>query len=147
MKMKNELWQKCMSMVNERINNLREAMEEAQKSANEYGPPKDRYDSFRTQLLRKRDMYGQQLSLATEQKKTLENIDLTKSFKKAGFGSLVLTDSQAIFIAVGLGKIILDGKTCYAVSPLVPIAQALSNKGEGEEFELNGKKSKILQVF
>ena len=36
------------------VDNLKAAMDEAQQSANEYGPPKDRYDSFRMQQLRKK---------------------------------------------------------------------------------------------
>jgi len=147
MSLKQELLDKCRDMINERISHLQEAMEEAQKTANEYGPPKDRYDSFRTQLLRKRDMFGQQLAVANEQIKALENIDSFKHSDKVGFGALVVTNSQKIFISVGLGKIELNGDTCFAVSPVVPIARILENRGAGDECTFNGQKIKILEVL
>ena len=144
--MKSDILQKCRDIVNQRMDHLREAMEEAQQSANEYGPPKDRYDSYRTQLLRKKDMYGQQLAVAAEQSKTLEKIDPGKIHKKAGFGSLVITESQKIFISVGLGKIEINGDIIYAVSPVVPVAKVLEGQKEGGICDLNGKKIKVIKI-
>lgn len=147
MNIKAEILDKCRQMINERISHLREAMQEAQQSANDYGAPKDRYDSFRTQLLRKRDMYGQQLAVAQEQHKALENINPDMVHQKIGFGSLVVTDSQKIFISCGLGKIDLEGDICFAVSPVVPIARVLENRCIGDECQFNGKKMKIMNIY
>ena len=146
MQVKERLLEACRNILIDKKDHLFEAMDEAQKSANDYGPPKDRYDSFRTQLLRKRDMFAQQLAVANEQLKTLDKIDL-QPVAKIGFGSLVVTDSQRIFIAIGLGKIKLDQEVYFAVSPVVPIARELEGKEKGQSFSINGKTAKILEVW
>jgi len=59
--------QKCIEKQKEILENAKAAMDDAQKVANEYGQPKDRYDSFRTQLLRKRDLFAQQYEKAIKE--------------------------------------------------------------------------------
>ncbi|MCB0805011.1 MAG: hypothetical protein KDC05_04380 [Bacteroidales bacterium] len=143
---KKQLLEHCNKILREKRDHLKEAMDDAQKGANEYGLPRDRYDSFRTQLLRKRDMFAQQLAAVGEQLQTLEKISL-KPLSKAGFGALVITENQKIFISVGLGKIELDGQVYVAVSPVVPIARELENKSKGESFTINGKSFTIIDIL
>ena len=102
--LKKNLIEACIKEVDERAESLRKVMDEAQQSANEYGQPKDRYDSYRTQLLRKRDMFGQQLQKILDQRNLLEKINLEKKSSRVGFGSLVITDKQRIFVCIGLLK-------------------------------------------
>jgi hypothetical protein len=127
--------------------NLKATMEEAQTAANEYGPPKDRYDSFRTQLLRKRDMYAQQLAAATEQINLLDRINPGNISKKVEFGAVVITETQKIFVSTGLGRLMVDGDTYFAISPAVPIYKAMEGKKAGESYSFNKKTMKILNVF
>lgn len=42
-------------------------MDEAQQQSNDYGQNKDRYDSFRTKILRQRDMYAKQYQVLADQ--------------------------------------------------------------------------------
>lgn len=137
----------CKSMQSETIRNLKAAVDESQKAANEYGPPKDRYDSFRTQLLRKRDMYALQLSKAMEQKDILGRIEPGKKLDKVEFGALVFTDKQNIFVSIGLGKLEVNNQTFFAISPQVPIFKALQGRKAGEEFTFNNNKFKILEII
>jgi len=60
---KKKLFTHCLQIHSKKIEDLKHLIDETQQLANEYGPPKDRYDSFRTQLLRKKDMYSQQLAI------------------------------------------------------------------------------------
>lgn len=146
LKLKSDLIEMCKEKQQESIDNIKFAMDDAQKSANEYGQPKDRYDSYRMQLLRKRDMFAQQLQKALEQMNTLNKIDLEKISKTVKFGSLVFTDVQNILVCTGLGKITYDNKIYYAVSPNVPIFNALKNKKKAEECEFRGRKIKIIDI-
>jgi hypothetical protein len=127
--------------------NLKATMKEAQTAANEYGPPKDRYDSFRTQLLRKRDMYAQQLAVATEQINLLGRINPGNISKKVEFGAVVITDTQKIFVSTGLGRLLVDGETYFAISPAVPVYKAMEGKKAGDSYSFNNKTIKILDVF
>ena len=121
-------------------------MDEAQKSANEYGAPKDRYDAFRTQMMRKRDMLAQQLQKANEQFELLDRIDAEKEYDSVEFGALVNTDKQKLFVSVSLGKITIEGEDYYAISPAVPVYQAIEGKKAGEEFDFRGNKMKIVSI-
>jgi hypothetical protein len=145
--LKEKILNTCKLHLLQTIDNLKSAMEEAQKAANEYGPPKDRYDSFRTQLLRKRDMFAQQLTKANEQMDILNRIDPEKVLDKVEFGSVVITDKQKMFISIGLGKLHIDDLEFYAISPFVPIFNAMRDKKKGEEFVFNSNKFIIKDIY
>jgi transcription elongation GreA/GreB family factor len=145
--LKKELLDKCKQLQTKVIDNLKNEMTEAQESANEYGAPRDRYDAFRMQMLRKKDMFAQMLVKALTEYKALEQINTTKISEKVGFGSAVITEDQKIFISSSLGKFEHNGETWIAVSVMVPLAQALSGKKVGEEINFRGKISKIVDLF
>lgn len=145
--LKKKLLKRCIDEVDERAESLKTVMDEAQQSANDYGQPKDRYDSYRTQLLRKRDMFGQQLQKLLEQKNTLEKVDPDKSCDTVEFGALVITNTQKLFICIGLGKVDLAGEDYYVVSPVVPFYKAMEGKKASEEFEFRAKKFTIKEIL
>lgn len=137
----------CRNLQIETITSLKNEVDEAQKSANDYGAPKDRYDSFRTKMMRKRDMFAKQLHQAKEQLNVLDKIPLDKPLNKVEFGTIVITDKQKLFVSVGLGKIEVEGQTFFAVSPIVPIVKALQEKSIGDELLFNGNTLKIIEIF
>lgn len=143
---KKKLFVLCRKLHDKTIQHLKLEIDDSQKSANEYGTPKDRYDSYRIQLLRKKDMFGKQLSKTMEQIDTLDKISLKRRFDKVEFGALVITDKQKIFVSIGLGKIELEGSTYFAISPNVPVFIAMEGKKAGEEYEFRGDKIKILSI-
>ena len=147
LELKVKLVEECRKRQLKTVKNLQSAMDEAQQSANEYGPPKDRYDSFRMQLLRKKDMFGQQMERAISELNAMEKIDLKKEIQTVGFGSVVITNEQKLFISIGLGKQMIGKEVYYAVSLVVPICKALSGKKKDDVVEFNGKKIKIKEVF
>ena len=122
-------------------------VKEAQQMANEYGPPKDRYDGFRMQLLRKRDMMAEQQQKVVNELEFVKRIELKRENPAISLGAMVITESQKLFIATGLGKVEADGEKWHVISPSAPIATLLAGKKKGDIFELNGKKTKILEVF
>jgi hypothetical protein len=144
---KYKLIEHCIHQLQKTIDNIEYAMNDAQKSANDYGQPKDRYDPYRTQLLRKRDLMAKQLQQAVKQMDILKKVDPEKLSDYAAFGAVVKTENQNIFISVGLGKIELNGQDFVVISPNVPIFEAIRDKKKGEEFEFRGVKQKILDVY
>jgi septation ring formation regulator EzrA len=147
LEIKKKLFDACLHHQNEVIENLKELMSDAQESANDYGMPKDRYDSYRMQLLRKRDMYGQQLEKALEEIVILKKIDISKENKDVSFGAVVITDAQKLFISISLGKIEIEGETFYAVSVKVPFYDVIKGKKKGNTFDFRAKQYKVVDVF
>lgn len=147
MELKQKLIIKCRAQVGSMIDDLKKEISEAQQSANDYGTPRDRYDAYRNQMIRKRDMFAQQLAKVRVQVEVLDKIDPEKIFKEVKFGAIVITSAQNIFVATGLGRIQLDDEIYYAISPVVPIFKAMEGKKEGEEFLMNGKQIKITKIY
>lgn len=146
-KLKKDLLQSCMEGIEEKAESLRKVMDDAQQSANDYGQPKDRYDSYRTQLLRKRDMFGLQLLKILEQKTILEKLDPEKSYETVTFGSFVITDTQKVFVSVGMGKQECNGMEVYVISPIVPFFKSMEGKKVGDIFEFRDQKITILDII
>lgn len=147
MDLKKKILNVCQNQLAETIHHLKSEMDEAQKAANEYGLPKDRYDSFRSQLLRKKDMFAQQLVKANEQIDLLGQIDPEKQCSYVEFGAIIITNKQKMFISIGLGKVEIDSDVVYAISPAVPIYKVMEGKKAGEEFTFNNNTFKIEQIF
>jgi len=145
--LKKKVFDACLKIQLERIEHIELAVDEAQKSANEYGQPKDRYDSYRMQLLSKRDMFGQQLKTGLEQLETLNKIDLTITHNKVSFGAIVITNAQKIFVSIGIGKISVENDNYYSISPMVPFYQAMKDLKKGDDFVFRAKTFKIIDVY
>lgn len=145
--LKKNLLQSCLSEIDGKASTLRNAMDEAQQSANDYGPPKDRYDSYRTQLLRKRDLFGQQLQKIMEQRHLLEKLDPDRKSERVEFGALVITDAQKIFVSVGLGRHHCNDMEFFVISPAVPFFRAMEGKRAGDVFDFRGERIRILEIL
>jgi transcription elongation GreA/GreB family factor len=80
-------------------------------------------------------------------KQALENIHPSHKNTMVSPGALVYTTSGVYYVAIGAGKLSLDGTTYYAISPEAPIGQLMSGKKPGEDFILNGKTIKVEKVL
>ncbi len=144
---KDKIYKACIYTINKKIDTLQDAINDAQKQANEYGCPKDRYDAFRSQLLRKKDMLSRQLQQAIDDKNNLLKIDFNKKNNIVEFGSFVITNKQKMFISVSLGKITVDNTDFYAISTLVPIYATIKGKKIGDKINNNGITLEILDIY
>ncbi len=145
-KIKEQLLAKCIEIKEESETNTLAAMNDAQQSANEYGAPRDRYDSFRAQMMRKRDMLAQQLSAVKEEIRFLRQIKAGSKSIKVETGALVELNTQSLYILAGIGKLVIDGKTFYVVSPVVPLVEAMKDLKKGDSFTFRGTTMNILEI-
>ena len=122
-------------------------MDDAQIQANEYGQPKDRYDSFKTKILRTRDMFAKQYSLFLNNIAIMQNFNADKICETVEYGAVVITNKQKMIILLGLGKIIVENQTYYAISINVPIYETIKGLKKGDEFIFNGIKQQIIDLF
>ena len=144
---KAKLLAKCIEQQAEVIVQLQQEIIDAQKQANDYGQPKDRYDAFRTKLMRQIELFAGQLDKAKIVINTLQKIDIDKNIIEVEFGAIVITNKQKLFVSEGLGKVEIDGVVYYAVSPHVPIFNALKGKKQGDMVIFNGMELTIEEVF
>ncbi len=144
--LKDKLLARCIELKEESKANTLAAMNDAQQGANEYGAPRDRYDSFRAQLMRKRDMLAQQLSAAEEELRYIRQIKPGTASSKIEPGALIILDTQTLYILVGIGKIVIDDQVVYVVSPVVPLVVAMKGLKKGDSFIFRGTTMKIVEI-
>ncbi len=147
LKLKQKILDACFKQQTKVIENLKVVMEEVADSAEEYGLPKDLYDSYRNQMMSKREMFAQQLLKINEQVDILRRVDMTRTYHLIRFGAVVITESQRLFVATGIGKIMVEGEEYFVISAMVPFYTAIDGKKAGDTYEFRGKKEKILEVF
>lgn len=145
--LKEKILNKCIQAKEESETNIIAAMTDAQQSANEYGAPRDRYDSFRAQMMRKRDMLAQQLSVIAEELRHMRQIKTGTLCEKVEPGALVVLDSQTLFILAGIGKLEIEDETVYVVSPVVPLVMAMKDLKKGDTFSFRGNTMKIKEIY
>lgn len=145
--LKNRLIAECTKAQQKTVHSSKSAMDEAQQSLNDYGPNKDRYDSFRDQLIGRRDMFSLQYSKAYAELSVMGKLNPKNINKVAEFGAVIITDVSRFFISISAGKLEIDGHTYYAISPMVPLFKAMEGKKKGDTFEFNGKKQVIKNLF
>ncbi len=145
--LKERLLHKCIKQQQEVIRQLEQEINETQKQANDYGQPKDRYDAYRTKLMRQIELYAKQLDKAKIVFNTLQKVPLEQELSSVEFGAIVMTNKQNLFISAGLGKVSIDDETFYAVSAQVPIFKALRGKQKGEKVDFNGNSYLIKNIF
>lgn len=144
---KEKLITHCLETQQKCVDSAKSAMNEAQLALNEYGANKDRYDSFREQLIGRRDMFTAQYQKALADMNVLERINPKNSKETVEFGAIVISDISKFIIAISAGKIELDGSIYYAISPAVPLYKAMEGLKTGESFEFNGKKQTIKELY
>lgn len=146
--LKQNIHQKCVELVDQKIAMHQKAMNDAQDSANkeQRSTAGDKYDTARAMSQNERDMFARQLAESLQMKKILTTIDSSKVSKKVSGGSLVKTSMGNFYLSVSLGKIAHDGVTYFAISPLTPIGQAMLDKKVRDGFEVRGNLEKINTV-
>jgi hypothetical protein len=145
--LKNKLKLECQKVQKRTVDSSKAALDEVQHALNEYGPNKDRYDSFRDQLISRRDMFTLQYSKAVTEYSVMDKVNPKTINKVAEFGSVIVTDSCRFYISISAGKIEVDGQLYYAISPAVPLFKVMEGKKKGDVFEFNGKKQIIQELF
>ncbi|MGZ5283939.1 MAG: hypothetical protein ACXWEY_16815 [Bacteroidia bacterium] len=146
--LKAKLLKACIEIQQKRVEISRQAMLQAQESANgEKGMMGDKFESFREQMQIDRDMYARQFDESTQVLQVLRKIDPDKSANIPSLGAIVLTDSQSFFVSASLGQVVTDDKNYIAISSQSPMFQAMAGKKKGEKFTFRDKSFLIKDIL
>ena len=145
--LKEQILADCKAKLNDTLQQLKQEMDEPRRLANEYGAPKDRYDPYRTKMMRQHELFATQYKKTAHMMIALEKIDPDKLFDTVQFGAIVITDKQNIFVSTGMGKFESGGVSYYGISSQAPIFRAMENARVGCSFELNGRRFEIKDIF
>ena len=144
----------CIAHQQHIANVAKQEMDSAQQQSNDYGANVDRYDSYRTKMMRDRDMNAKQLSNANASLRYLQEALRMPPFDHAEHGAIVVTDKQRFFLSIGAGKFVVkDPESAtgmqyyFAISAQTPIYLALKGKTIGDSFVVNGIPQTIREIF
>ena len=125
----------------------KQEMDSAQQQSNDYGANVDRYDSYRTKMLRSRDMYARQYSNALAGIRALQDLLKLQPFDTVAHGACVVTDRQKFFLSIGAGKFQVGNEVWFAISAQTPIYLAVKGRQAGDTFIINGQSQTIKEIF
>ena len=139
----------CYEYVEQRIETSKQAMRHAQDSANmeEKSSAGDKYETGRAMAQIERDKAAQQLDEALKLKSILNQIKPNVKNDKVIQGSLVITKDNLFYLAISIGKIIIDGLDFLIIAPTSPIGQILLHSKVGDQFTFNKKVHIIKEIF
>ena len=146
--LKQQLYQVCLSFLNDRIKTVEQAMTVTQLDAHEETKSSagDKYETGRAMIHLELEKFAAQLEEFVKSRQTLEKIDAARIMDTVQPGSIVLTDDQHYFIAVSIGQVQADNKTFFCISPVSPIGQMLLGRRQGDVITFRNKKIKILDI-
>ena len=125
----------------------KQEMDSAQQQSNDYGANVDRYDSYRTKMMRSRDMYARQYSNAQTGVRYLQDLLKLPPFDSVEHGACVVTDRQNFLLSIGAGKFMVGNQVWFAISAQTPIYAALKGKKVGDGIVFNGQSQTIKEIF
>ena len=133
------LLEKCFEYVDQRIETARQAMRDAQNSANaeEKSSAGDKYETGRAMAQIESEKAAYQLEEALKLKSILSRINPIVKNSNATLGSLVITESIRFYISIGVGKVTFSGCDYLIVAATSPIGQVLYNLKVADPFSFN----------
>jgi hypothetical protein len=146
---KKRLHQHAVELIRQRITDVKRSMDNAQASANqeEKSSAGDKYETSRAMSQLEKDMHAKQLAANNNELAALLSIDCNTLSHSVETGTVVVCKDFSFFIAAGLGKIYIDGKAVYFLSPAAPVAKLLFNKVAGDGFIFNKEKTTMIDIF
>lgn len=147
-KLKISLHQALQEKVQQQITLLQSAIQSIEESRNNETKSSvgDKYETGRAMMQQELFRKQEQLQQAIEIKMQLNSLEPAISHATIQLGSLVKTTQGYYYISVGLGRIIVDKATYFAISTLSPLGQLLVGKQKGEKIEFRGKKIGVEEV-
>jgi hypothetical protein len=117
----------CVAYVQERIGAAQEAIQTAQRSANEETKSSagDKYETGRAMAQLEIEKHSAQLAETLKLKHALEQISVDDESSIVRAGSVVLTNQGNFYLAISAGQILIQDKTYFALSPGSPLGQKL----------------------
>jgi transcription elongation GreA/GreB family factor len=145
---KTHLYQACLKLVDQRILNAKEALEDVQTGANEEtkSTAGDKHDTSRAMMQIEAEQNAKQLAEAERLKHALKQININKKNSAAELGSLVITNKGNYFLSIGIGKLEIEGQIYFALSAGSPLGELLIGKTEGSSFSFNNQDFEVLKI-
>lgn len=146
--LKEKIYSKLEELIGSRINETKSALASAKASrdSDTKSTAGDKHETGRAMMQIEMENLDVQLNSLQNLQKALFQINIARNYSNAEFGSLVITNHGNYFMSIGMGKVIVDEKSNYAISLASPIGKALTGKAAGEKITFQGRQMEIIAV-
>ena len=148
-KFKELLKKECCFVLKKRSINSNSAMQDSQESANnqEKSSAGDKYETSRAMGQIDRDMYAYQLLETEKDMNIITNLEIDKINQVIKPGSVFEINSQLIFVAIGLGTILVNNISVLVISYKSPLYEQLKFKSVGDLVFFKNENHQIETIF
>jgi hypothetical protein len=145
---KSKLKERCIAIIQERMDGLNMAMKSAQDAANQETKSSsgDKYETARAMNQLEKDMYARQLIENKRELSVIMETDCNAISSSISSGSFIKCGTENFFILAGLGKINYEGDAIYVISPNAPLAKSMLGKRIGDTFLFNKQTLEIEEI-
>lgn len=149
MKIKQELYKYCETILSHRLKTIQNSIIDIQQSllSETKSSAGDKHETGRAMLQLEREKAGQQLASLQMQIETLQKINIVQTQQQVALGSVVKTSGVNYFIAVSVGEIKVARQSFYSVSAATPIGKHLLSKRVGDSITFRSQKFTILEIL
>ncbi|HEY0056404.1 MAG TPA: 3-oxoacyl-ACP synthase [Pedobacter sp.] len=146
--LKQELFNKCLEYVEERIASTESAITQAKDASQDdtKSSAGDKYETTREMMQQEISRNEAQLLEAKKLKHALLQISLTRNSTIIENGSIVITNNGKFFIAISGGQMTVQGSTYFVISSASPIGRLMLGLKKGETFSFKGKYFEVENV-
>ena len=111
------------------------------------GSAGDKHETALSMMHIEQEKLNRKLLEVLSQKAVLDKINANQKSSKIASGSLIQTNGMLLFMSTALPKIVVNEKNIIAVSPQSPLGSKLLGNEVGFEFEINGSRFLVEDVY
>ncbi|HIP37606.1 MAG TPA: 3-oxoacyl-ACP synthase [Crocinitomix sp.] len=150
-KVKHQLFEFCVSQIQQKIDRIQSVMNDAQESANHEtkSTAGDKHDTARAMAHLETEKNAKQLAEIIKIKKVLPYLKSKKGIivDDIQLGSVVETSNGCYYISANLGVVVIDGLSFITLSPISPLGTILLNTNKKAVINFNGISIKIQKIY
>lgn len=138
----------CRQLLESKVQNLSEELEGLMEAAthDSKSTAGDKHETARAMVQLEQERTGQQLKEAQQQLDEFGRIDFQRVLHAVGVGSLVHSGTSCFLVALGLGKVAVNGKTVFVISAQSPLGKALHGAALQARVMFNGTTYEIQGI-
>jgi transcription elongation GreA/GreB family factor len=139
----------CLLLLNQKVDELQFQMKELVASAanDSKSTAGDKHETARAMMQQEQEHLGKQLKEVETQRNHLTMVFKEDSSEFVGEGSLVKTPDNLFFIAIPMGKVVIEETPVFVMSAHSPLCKVLLGKKKGESVIFNQKNLTILDLL
>jgi transcription elongation GreA/GreB family factor len=138
---KEEIHQTLIKQLEEQIQQAKQDLGLAKESrdSDTKSSAGDKYETGREMMQREMDKLSASVDIYQQQLNKLKSLDPLKSSDYVTQGSLIETNYETYYMAIGMGQITCAEQTIYAISPESPLGALLMGKRVEDKLDLRGR--------